>query len=125
MDGSRINPGNFKDIYIKACETFTHKLQCQVFVLLSPSPSPDRENIATRLEELSERIVQIGFLGEIGEFGIRGDNRVRARWGPLSLKEICFEIKWQLTVLVEELANGGDSLILADLLVEILDTLPF
>ncbi|KAJ5512668.1 hypothetical protein N7463_002220 [Penicillium fimorum] len=125
MDGSRIHPENFKEIYTKACEAFAHKLQCQVFVLLSPPPSPDIENIATRLEELSERIIQIGFLGEIGEFGIRGDNRVRARWGPLSIKEICFEIKWELTVLMEELANGGDTLILADLLVEILDALPF
>ncbi|KAJ5199219.1 hypothetical protein N7491_000224 [Penicillium cf. griseofulvum] len=125
MDGSRIHPANFCEIYTKACETFTHKLQCQVFVLLSPSPSPDMEDIATRLEELSERIMQIGFMGEVGEFVIRGDNRVHARWGSLSLKEICFEIKWELTVLKEELGAGGDPLILADLLIGILDALPF
>ncbi|KAJ5165020.1 uncharacterized protein N7500_006850 [Penicillium coprophilum] len=125
MDGSRIQPGNFKEIYTKACETFTHKLQCQVFVLLSSSPSPDIEDVATRLEELRERIVQIGFMGEIGGFGVRADNRVRARWGPLPIKEVCFEIKWELTVLIEELARDGDSLILADLLIGILDVLPF
>ncbi|KAJ5958702.1 uncharacterized protein N7479_005852 [Penicillium vulpinum] len=125
MDGSRIHPANFREIYTKACETFTHKLQCQVFVLLSQSPSPDMENIPTRLEELGERIIQIGFLGEIGEFGIRDDNRVRVRWNPLSIKEICFSIKWELGVLKDELAGGGDPLIVADLLVHLLDALPF
>jgi hypothetical protein len=83
------------------------------------------EDIATRLEELGERIVQIGFLGQVGEFGVRSDNRVRARWGSLSIKEICFEIKWELNVLKEELASGGDLLIVADLLVGVLDALPF
>ncbi|KGO78021.1 hypothetical protein PITC_025490 [Penicillium italicum] len=126
MDGARIQPHNFHRIYTQACETFTHKLQCQVFGLLSPSPSPDMEEISTRLEELCERVIQIGFLGEVGDFGIRDDNRVRIRWGSLPIKEICFQIKWELTVIKDELASGtAASLLVADLLVDILDHLPF
>ncbi|KAJ6132474.1 hypothetical protein N7471_007689 [Penicillium samsonianum] len=126
MDGARIHPHNFQEIYTQACEAFTHKLQCQVFVLLSPSsPSPDMEEIPTRLEELCERVMQIGFLGEVGEFGIRDDNRVRVRWGSLHIKEICFEIKWELNVLKDELSSGAPPLIVADLLVGVLDSLPF
>ncbi|KAK4868112.1 hypothetical protein LT330_007310 [Penicillium expansum] len=126
MNGARIHPHNFRQIYTQACETFTHKLQCQIFSLLSSSPSPDMEEISTRLEELCERVIQIGFLGEVGEFGIRDDNRVRVRWGSLSIKEICFEIKWELTVIKDELASGSAApLLVADLLVDTLDHLPF
>ncbi|CAI7626394.1 unnamed protein product [Penicillium glandicola] len=117
MDGSRINPRNFKEIYTKACEAFTNKLQCQVFILMSSAPSPDMEEIPTRLEELGERV---------GEFGLRDDNRVRARWGSVPIKDICFSIKWELAVLRDELAGGTASpLMIADLLVEILEVLPF
>ncbi|CAG8142515.1 unnamed protein product [Penicillium nalgiovense] len=126
MEGARVHPHNFLEIYTQACEAFTHKLQCQVLALLSPSPSPDIEEIPTRLDELCERVIQIGFLGEVGEFGVRDDNRVRVRWGSLPIKEICFEIKWELTVLKDELASGDSSpLVVADLLVGILDSLPF
>ncbi|CAI7582239.1 unnamed protein product [Penicillium viridicatum] len=106
MDGARISPHNFPQIYTQACETFTHKLQCQVFSLLSPSPSPDMEEMSIRLEELCERVIQIGFLGEVGGFGIRDDNRVRIRWDEL---------------------DTGDAapLLVADILVDILDNLPF
>ncbi|EKV12163.1 hypothetical protein Pdw03_7032 [Penicillium digitatum] len=126
MDGARLHPYNFRQIYVQACETFTHKLQCQVFVLLSQSPSPDMEEISTRLEELCERVIQIGFLGGVGEFGVRDDSHVRIRWGSLPIKEICFEIKWELTVIKDELASGSAAPVLvADLLVDVLDNLPF
>ncbi|KAJ5534061.1 hypothetical protein N7527_000315 [Penicillium freii] len=126
MDGARIRPHNFPQIYTQACETFTHKLQCQVFALLSPSPSPDMEEMSIRLEELCERVIQIGFLGEVGGFGIRDDNRVRIRWGSLPIKDICFSIKWELTVIKDELDTGDAApLLVADILVDILDNLPF
>ncbi|CDM35912.1 unnamed protein product [Penicillium roqueforti FM164] len=126
MDGSRVHPHNFREIYTKACEAFAHKLQCQVFVLLCPSPSPDMEEIPTRLDELGERVMQIGFLGEVGEVGVRDHNRVRVRWGSLPIKEICFQIKWELAVLKDEIAGGQTPpQLIAELLAEILDSLPF
>ncbi|KAJ5562429.1 hypothetical protein N7535_003118 [Penicillium sp. DV-2018c] len=99
-------PPTYHDLYTQACVAFTHKLQCQVFALLSASPSPDKKGITARLDELAERIVQIGFLGEVGEVEVRKGNRVRAKWGAMSIKEICFLVKRELVLLREVLEVG-------------------
>ncbi|KAJ5794646.1 hypothetical protein N7457_001245 [Penicillium paradoxum] len=126
MDGSRVHPENFHSIYTKACEAFTHKLECQIFALVTTAPNPDMQDIPTRLDELGERAMQIGFLGEVGEVAIRDDPRVWSRWGSLPMKEICFLIKYELRVLKDELACSAPApMIVADLLVEIMEGLPF
>lgn len=126
MNGARVRPENFMDIYKQACEAFTHKLECQIFALKSTSPNPDMKEIPTRLDELGERVMQIGFLGEVGEVAVRDSNAVRMRWGSLPMKEICFLIKRELTVLKDELGCSNPApMVVADLLVEIMELLPF
>ncbi|KAJ5145798.1 uncharacterized protein N7515_000362 [Penicillium bovifimosum] len=131
---SRIRPPTFPDLYTQACTAFTHKLQCQVFALLSPGPSPDRQGIATRLDELAERIVQLGFLGEVGEVAVRKGNRVWAKWGAMPIKEICFLVKKELMLLrtaveiveIGELGELGPERVgVAEVLVGVLEGLPF
>ena len=124
MSGARSLPRDFSEIYTQACEAFTHKMQCQVFVLLSPSPSPDFKDLGERLEELAEKAQQIGFLAEIGEFPSRDHKNVIKRWGMRSVKEICWFIRKDLLHIKENLEDEWP-LVTADRIVGILDTLPF
>jgi hypothetical protein len=132
MTTTRIRPPTFPDLYTQACTAFTHKLQCQVFALLSPGPSPDKQEITTRLDELAERIVQIGFLGEVGEAEVRKGNQVRAKWGAMPIKEICFLVKRELLLLrdvmemeIEMESRGVERVGVAEVLVGVLEELPF
>lgn len=124
MTGARALPKNYNEIYTQACTAFTHKLQCQIFVLLSPRPSPDSKHLGERLEELAEKIQQIGYLAEVGEFRVRDHRNVMKRWGVRSVREICGFIRSDLLFFKGELGKEL-SLVMADRLVRVLDTLPF
>jgi hypothetical protein len=73
---------------------------------------------------LTEKVQQIGFLGEIGEFPVRDYEKVLRRWGIRGIKEICLFVKQEL-VHVKEHLDDEWPLVTADRLVAILDSLPF
>jgi hypothetical protein len=124
MSGNRAIPEDFPEIYTQACDAFTHKLQCQVFGLLSPAPSPDFKDLRERLGELAEKVQQIGYLGEVGEYPVRDHQNVLKRWGMRGIKEICYFVRQEL-IHVKEHLDDEWPLVTADRLVGILDTLPF
>ncbi|KAJ5874748.1 uncharacterized protein N7529_003178 [Penicillium soppii] len=124
MSGNRSLPNDFAEIYTQICEAFTHKMQCQVFALLSPSPSPDFKDLRERLSEMAEKVQQIGYLGEVGEFPVRDHKMVVKRWGMRGVKEICGFIGLDLLHIQQGLDEEWPH-VTADRLVALLDALPF
>lgn len=124
MSGSRSLPADFPEVYAQYCENFTHKLQCQVYRLLSTDPSLDFKDLHERLDELVEKIMQIGYLAEVGEFAARDSPTVLRQWGVRSVKEICGFIRLDLIDIRDGL-EWAVKIFVADRLVGILDTLPF
>lgn len=96
MNGHRAVPHDFKRVYAQTCENFTHKLESQVFAAMEAKPKTDLKSVEERIDELGEKVLEIGFLATEGEMAVRDHPKVKLKWGNASVEEICRKIRDEL-----------------------------